>query len=145
VQWEVFRSFCQSKTVKKRLTRTDRVVIVNIISYAQIEGLVAGSLASLQPGASEQFGNNCIVAQGESRAVPVICSKKVGSVSSEALSGGFESAEAVPYIYKDLGKRTVQRRSVLGKSGGRHYPKRRGRNLLKEGGIGELAGTFKRV
>ena len=77
--------------------------------------------------------------------MPVICSKKVGSVSSEALSGGFESAECVPYIYKDLGKRAVQRRSVLGESGGRHYPKRRSRNLLKEGGIGELPGSFKRV
>ena len=75
----------------------------------------------------------------------VICSKKVGSVSSEALSGGFESAEGVPDIYKDLGKRAVQRQSVLGESGGRHYPKRRSRNLLKEGAIGELAGTFKRV
>ena len=53
--------------------------------------------------------------------MPVICSKKVGSVSSEALSGGFERAEGVPYIYKDLGKRAVQRRSVLGESGGRHY------------------------
>ena len=46
VQWEVFRSFCQSKTVKRRLTRTDRVVLVNNIFYAQIEDLVAGSLAS---------------------------------------------------------------------------------------------------
>ena len=77
--------------------------------------------------------------------MPEICSKKVGSVSSEALSGGFESAEGVPYIYKDLGKCAVQRRSVLGESGERHYPKRRSRNLLKEGGIGELPGSFKRV
>jgi len=46
VQWEVFRSFCQAKAVKKRLTRKDRVVLVKNISYAQIEGLVAGSLAS---------------------------------------------------------------------------------------------------
>ena len=60
-----------------------------------------------------------------SRAVLVICLKKVGSVSSEALSGGFESAECVPYIYKDLGKRAVQRQSVLGKSVEWHYSKRR--------------------
>ena len=46
VQWKVFRSFCQSKTMKKRLTRTDRVVLVKNISYAHIKGLVAGSLAS---------------------------------------------------------------------------------------------------
>ena len=35
-------------------------------------------------------------------------------MSSEALASGFESAEGVPDIYKDLGKRAVQRRSVLG-------------------------------
>ena len=38
-------------------------MVVKNIAYAQIEGLVAGSLAGLQPGASEQSGKNCIVAQ----------------------------------------------------------------------------------
>ena len=51
-------------------------------------------------------------------------------MSSEALSGGFESAECVPYIYKALGKRAVQRRRVLGENGERHYPKKR-----KEGSV----------
>ena len=55
----------------------------------------------------------------------VICSKKVESVTTEALSSGFESAEGGPDMYKDLGKHAVQRQRVLGENAERHYPKKR--------------------
>ena len=47
------------------------------------------------------------------------------SVTTEAPSSGFESAEGGPDMYKDLGKRAVQRRRVLGENAERHYPKKR--------------------
>ena len=47
------------------------------------------------------------------------------SVTTEARSSGFESAEGGPDMYIDLGKRAVQRRRVLGENAERHYPKKR--------------------
>ena len=46
-------------------------------------------------------------------------------MTTEAPSSGFECAEGGPDMYKDLGKRAVQRRRVLGENAERHYPKKR--------------------
>ena len=46
------------------------------------------------------------------------------SVNTEAPSSRFESAEGGPDMYKDLGKRAVQRRRELGENAERHYPKK---------------------